>query len=275
MKNLDTAEKSTAVKQGNESLTVFRYRLTDSTNKRAKLFAEGICDEVTAGESFCEEKSYLFVADTQSAGRGRLGRSFLSEDGGLYMSYLFRPDIKPAETVKITAYAALAVAEAIEELTGAEPLIKWVNDVYLGGKKLSGILAEGALTDSGDGFRYSIIGIGINVKQRKFEGELEAIATDIETQTGVCLDVKLLSERICEKLSLIKQGIPAGFMEKYKSRSLILGRHVTVYESGRVYTAIAADITDDGRLRVLTERGEEKFLSTADVSLKIQSSKNL
>jgi hypothetical protein len=104
MKNLDTAEKSTAVKQGNESLTVFRYRLTDSTNKRAKLFAEGICDEVTAGESFCEEKSYLFVADTQSAGRGRLGRSFLSEDGGLYMSYSVSRRSRPDLCAEIFAF---------------------------------------------------------------------------------------------------------------------------------------------------------------------------
>ena len=71
MKNLDTAEKSAAVKQGNESLTVFRYRLTDSTNKRAKLFAEGESDAVTLGESFCESEDYLFIAESQSLGRGR------------------------------------------------------------------------------------------------------------------------------------------------------------------------------------------------------------
>ena len=99
------------------------------------------------------------VAERQTAGRGRMGRSFLSEEGGLYMSLLLRPSGSAADAMRITAQAAIAVALAIEKHTGEAAAIKWVNDIYQGGKKVCGILAEGQI--GVDGMDFIILGIGI------------------------------------------------------------------------------------------------------------------
>ena len=202
-------------------------------------------------------------------GRGRLGRSFLSEDGGLYLSYLSYPDLVPSEAIMLTVYAAVCVCETVEKLTGASPLIKWVNDVYLNGKKLSGILTEGAFSPDGKSFEYAVTGIGVNLLKRDFPPELSDIATDLETETGVCVDIAEFAKRLCDKLSQFSKS-DRTYIEKYRKRCFHLGSEITVITANGCYTAVAQRILDNGSLAVITPDGEEHILVTGEVSLKVK-----
>ena len=126
----------------------------------------------------------LVLADYQTAGRGRLGRSFVSPPGtGLYMSLLLRPE-NAAEISKMTVLAAVAVCRALEEITPLRPKIKWVNDVYIGAKKACGILCEAGLDFESGQMQYVVAGIGVNVGRMDFPPELNEIATSISNECG-------------------------------------------------------------------------------------------
>ena len=144
-----------------------------------------------------EEEGYLLIAERQTAGRGRLGRTFESpEQTGLYMSLLLRPDCEPKKALHITTAAAVAVAEAIRELTGRKAEIKWVNDVYVDGRKVCGILTESAL-DAGSGrMAYAVLGIGVNVTEPK-----EGFARTIAHIAGALYDFGQEPEAFREKLA--------------------------------------------------------------------------
>ena len=113
------------------------------------------------------DDGYVLIAKRQTQGRGRLGRSFLSEEGGLYMSLLLRPTLSPEDTALITPIAALAVAEAIEKHTAHTASIKWVNDVYCNGKKVCGILTEAKIDPVSLKTDFVIVGVGLNVYMAK------------------------------------------------------------------------------------------------------------
>ena len=139
------------------------YPQTDSTNERARRF-DGGADGGTLTELDGADNAALFIADTQSRGRGRLGRSFESPVGkGLYMSLRINADFPIGAALGVTPFVAVAAARVIERLTGASIGIKWVNDLYIGEKKLAGILTEGVASASDDGSCTLVIGIGINV----------------------------------------------------------------------------------------------------------------
>ena len=128
------------------------------------------------------------VAERQTSGRGRFGRSFDSEAGGLYFSYLHYPKASADDAVMLTVYAAVCLCLAIEELIpSAKPTIKWVNDIRIGNGKLAGILAEGAFSPSSDRFAYAVTGIGVNLFSREYPEQIRGIATDIESEYGVRL----------------------------------------------------------------------------------------
>lgn len=236
---------------------LFVYEETDSTNTRARLFAL----------SDTEKGSALFIAKRQTAGRGRRARSFLSEEGGLYLSYLSYPEIPPGEAIMLTLYAAVAVCETVEELTGASPRIKWVNDVYLNGKKLSGILTEGAFADDGKSFLYSVTGIGINLSRMDFPPELRDIATDLETETQMRVDVGEFARLLYDKLSKFSKD-DKSYLEKYRNRCFHLGSRITVITQDGSYTAVAERILEDGSLAVTDGDGCERILLSEEVSLK-------
>jgi len=228
-----------------------------STNTEAKrAAAEG------APDSF-------FIARRQSAGRGRLGRSFISPEGGIYMSYLCHPDMPPRDAVMLTAYAAVAVCEAIEELTSARPGIKWVNDVYLGGKKLSGILTEGAFSENGESFSYAVIGIGINVLSRPMPRDVAAIATSLEDECEKVPDIASLAAAVACRLIRFSEVPRSEYMEKYKGASVITGKRVYVTAADNAYFARAHRVLDDASLAVITDKGEEIILRSGEVTVKI------
>ena len=239
-------------------LKIFRYDVTDSTNTRAREYARQ-ADAVFPA---------VFIAEGQSAGRGRRGRSFDSERGaGLYISFLFRPEGRAADAVKITARAAVALARALDSVCGLSVGIKWVNDIFVGEKKLAGILTEGEINAQSGGFSYVICGIGVNLLSRSFPPEIADIVTTVEDETGKKTDVSVLSER------LIKEFFRCGdadAMNEYKSRSILIGRRVTVNRlNGESFAARVIGITDGGELAVEKDGGEKELLISAEVSLKI------
>ncbi len=234
-------------------IKIFSYDITDSTNQRAKEYAK-------------EENAYfpaVFVAEEQSAGRGRRGRSFDSAKGaGLYISFLFRTD-GLFDAAAVTVSAAVKVCRAIEAVAGIRVGIKWVNDIFVSGRKLAGILAEGEMRESG----YAICGVGINLYEREFPEELSQIVTTLERECGRRVDKQALTARLIEEF--FKPYDTESLLSEYRSRSVVLGRRVEVRKIlGEAYSAIAKEILDDGALLVEREDGVTERLISAEVSIK-------
>lgn len=210
----------------------------------------------------------LFTAEAQSAGRGRLGRSFLSPRGvGIYMT-LTLPLARLSSPEMLTVTAGVALCRVLEHaFPTLSPTIKWVNDIYARDKKLAGILVEGVF--SGKGNPYALIGIGINCADGSLPEELSHIATDIATVTGEAVD---RTELICQVTNAILSELRRDFSEvvsDYRARSYLLGKQILVHpHGGTPYPAIARDIDAQGGLIVRLPNGEEQVLSSADVSVK-------
>ena len=245
---------------GVECPDIFYYDLTDSTNTRAREYAR---------ENPENKKTTVFVADAQSLGRGRRGRSFCSNAGaGIYVSFLIYPEQRGAFATGITAYSAVALARATEAVSSASPMIKWVNDLYLNDKKLAGILAECEM--DGDGkISYLVLGMGINVYKTELPEEISAIATSIEDATGERVSrEKLLAHIISEFTRGLSDVYSQKIYDEYKSRLFVLGREITVIRTDEAYPALAVDLTREYSLVVEGERGREELYS-GEISTKI------
>ena len=158
-----------------EGIRLFCYGLTDSTNKRAREYCERA--------DIAPDAPALFVARGQTEGRGRQGRSFFSpEDTGLYMTLLFEAPENKDSFTRVTALCAVAVAQGIKKVFGTDSRIKWVNDLYIDGRKIAGILAESF--PKGEK-RYIAVGVGVNISTADFPAELEGLAGSL---TEDCLE---------------------------------------------------------------------------------------
>ncbi len=233
---------------------VVHFNVTDSTNLRAKEVAlKGYTSPV------------LFVTDSQTAGKGRMGRSFYSPDGtGLYMSYLYKVTGNFADNVTVTSAAAVAVVRAIEELTDLEPKIKWVNDIYVDSKKVCGILTE-AVTDK-NGITSVIVGIGLNINTTDFPHELTCIAGSL----GKTMSREILAQTIVKHLQiLISQLSDRTFIEDYIKHSAVLGKEVVYIIHGVEHTATAVGIDNNGGLIVEHKDGGKTTLFTGEISVKL------
>ena len=201
--------------------------------------------------SFSAEGRVL-VADRQSAGRGRKDRRFLSSGNGLYASVLLRPKCVPAALCgRFTVMAAVAVRRAIACL-GFMPEIKWVNDIYLENKKVSGILAESAIDGKGN-LSYVVIGIGVNIAPPSggFPEEIENIAAALYSEYTAGRRDLLLDRILNELYSLYKKDQWEKILEEYRVHSLLIGKKVTVIE-GR-YQGIATVLGIDDECRLVVE----------------------
>lgn len=239
---------------------VIRYGITDSTNTRAKEYfkSEG------------KGSPAIFITRAQSAGRGTRGRSFESpKDSGLYISFLFYPDLSAADAAYITTYAATRVSRAIDRISNAEApqtRIKWVNDIYIGEKKLAGILTEGSPDGEGR-LLYAVVGIGINLKSGALSDELSDIATTLEDNSvDVSADrlAAILTEEFYEGLgSLCSRET----MREYRERSMLIGRRVTVSCGNTEECVLVTDIGDDGALIATGDDGKVRRYLSADARL--------
>ena len=232
----------------------------DSTNLRAKTLA-----------AHGAPHGFLVAADSQSAGRGRLGRAFYSpEHAGIYMSVILRPACAPEKASMITSLAAVAAARAVEKLSGADVRIKWVNDLYIGGRKICGILSEAGFGMEAGQLDYVVVGIGVNVRKMEFPPELREIAGSVGNETGCEPDRGRLTAEILNELEKAYGQLETGeFLEESRRRSNVIGRDVLVIRNGEQYPARATEIDDQGRLVVRTEKGTET-LGSGEVSLKLR-----
>ena len=166
------------------------------------------------------EAGTCVTAKRQERGRGRLGRSFYSPEGGLYISYLLRPRCEPEKIPEITKWAASAVINCLDAL-GVRADIKYVNDILLNGKKLAGILTEGSSSDGKTDF--AVIGIGLNVDQRAFPDELKDIATSLYLETGNTFGIDIVASCLISELEKLADSFPEKeeeYMEIYRRRCI-------------------------------------------------------
>ena len=213
------------------------------------------------------------MANTQTAGRGRLGRGFFSPpETGLYLSLLLRPSrYEPRQAVRLTAVAAVAMCEAIEAVSGEKAGIKWVNDVYVRGKKVCGILTEGSFDLESGGLDSVVLGAGVNVypPREGFPPELSDIAGTVFDSPRSDGKNRLAAEFLNRFLDCYYAPEDLGYIEKYRDRSLVVGKPVTVLSGGISRPALACGIDKECRLLVRYETGQTQALSYGEVSVRL------
>ena len=247
------------------------YPVLESTNKTAK-------EQAIAGAPH----GTIIIAETQTAGRGRYGRSFFSPPGcAVYMSFVFKPVGLWASTPTIiTSAAAVSVCEAVETATGKKPEIKWVNDVFLDGKKICGILTE-AVTDFESGrIEWMVVGIGVNfITPPGGFGEGLSQAGAVFADEPPSTTRNRLAAEIANRMTGFEaQPNARKMLSKYKKRMMMLGKRIMVMggapaegEDAPVpsYEATAVDIDDIGRLIVKTDDGARHTLSFGEISIRV------
>lgn len=250
-----SAENINAYLKQRSDIKFIVYDTLDSTNMEAKRIAH----------SGVESKTVI-IADFQTAGRGRLGRQFYSPKGkGLYMSFLLKNEFSDDGICLITAAASVAVCRAIEKAAGVSPSIKWVNDLYLDGKKICGILTEAVNGLQSGRIEHIIIGIGINCAEQDFPDEIKDIAGVLGNNTNRS---QLAAEIICEMSQICNMVLEKSFIDEYRKRSLVVGKQITVL-GNPPETAVAIDIDDFGGLVIRTDEGDIKTLSSGEISIRV------
>lgn len=234
---------------------------TASTNSDLKLLAQ---QGAPAGT--------VLVAGQQTGGRGRRGRSFFSPPGtGVYISLLLRPQLQMQQAVLFTTAAAVAVCRAVEKLTGQTPQIKWVNDVFINGKKVCGILTEAAADLETGMVEYAVLGLGLNVTKPAggFPPEVAKVAGSIFKAPQGNAKNRLTAEVLNQLSNLLQNPAGPDIYSDYKSRQLLLGRKVTFEQNGVQQTATAVDVARDYGLLVQLPNGQQRVLSSGEVSCKL------
>ncbi len=228
---------------------------TDSTNIQCKRLAREGAPHGT-----------VVIAARQTAGRGRLGRTFVSPDkAGLYCSVLIREGISYETIGLVTPCTAVAAARAIDSAAGTCSGIKWVNDIFLSEKKVCGILTEGSLPE------YLVIGIGINLRsvKKSFPEELQRIVTSVEDETGRVITPEAMADVLLPCLAEELMKLPdRDFLREYQKRSVLMGKQVKICGSGEPYEAQVIGIDDEAGLVVRLPDGEVRTLHTGEVSVR-------
>ncbi|MBQ8440196.1 MAG: biotin--[Clostridia bacterium] len=229
------------------------FETLDSTNTEAKR------------QAMAGIRRSLTVAKSQSAGRGRMGRSFYSPAGsGVYFSLLLPFPGGLERTVFLTCAASVAVMRAVRTLTGKQTEIKWVNDLFFQGKKVCGILCESVILGDTPSV---IVGIGINVRSGEFPAELAEIAGSLCEDK---LSENQLIAAVCRELiSFLEDPRDASWLADYRNHSLVLGKPVVFTRGDETFCGIAEAILEDGALLVRDKDGKEHFLRTGEISLRL------
>lgn len=233
------------------------FQETSSTNDIVeKLARDGVGEGV------------VVFAESQSKGRGRLGRKWISPKGqGLWFSVLLRPQLPPVSVTQLTIAAATAVARAIRKQTGLLPEIKWPNDILIDGRKVAGILTE--LAAELDRVRYVIIGIGVDVNVPEFPAELADAATSLTAVAGRHFVRAEIAAAILEELEAdyarIARGAFASLAEEWEQQCVTVGRRVKIHIGDRTLTGRAESLDSDGALLLRTDHGRLERIIGGDV----------
>lgn len=215
----------------------------------------------------------VLVANCQTGGRGRLGRSFQSPSGvGIYLSVLLRPCCMPGELMHLTCASAIATCSAIQEAAGFRPGIKWTNDIVYQGKKLSGTLTELGLNQDGS-TAYAIIGTGINCSQspEDFPPSIREIAGSLKIASGREIDRALVAAKLIDALFEINKRLledKAGILSQYRRDCITLGKEICVVRGEERRYGSALDIDEAGALLVRFEDGSVEAVNSGEVSVR-------
>lgn len=244
---------SKKIEKKSQYIKVYGFNCVDSTNLVAKNMAANGCDE-----------GVTVVATEQTAGRGRLGRTFLSKRGGVYFSIVLKPKISPQETLFITVAAAVAAARAIEGVSGKKCDIKWVNDIYVNNKKVCGILTEGEF-NSGGFLKYAILGIGINLFEPKksFPSNLPLADSVFHKKDKILFKNRKKEQIIAEfanNFFCFYQNLgKKEFIQEYRQKSFLTGKNITYTMGDKTYNAQVIGIDDDAKLVVKADEITQKL----------------
>ncbi len=235
----------------------------DSTNNYAKKLALEGAPSGTA-----------VVAERQTSGRGRLGRRFDSPAGlGVYLSLILRPEVPPERLLHLTAVAAEAAVEAVEEAAGIRPGIKWTNDLVLGTRKLAGILTELSLQAESGLVDYAVIGVGTNCNHAEsdFPSELRDIAASLRQATGKTVDRNAYAAALIRRLAAANAELftnKAEWLARYAAGCVTIGRDVRLVRGDTVRFAHAVGIDENAALLVTYEDGTREAVSSGEVSVR-------
>lgn len=239
------------------NITVFS-ELDSTNNYLKKLGSQG------------EKENQLVIALSQTGGRGRMGRSFYSPNGtGIYFSLLLHPEFSAEKSLFLTVMAAVSVAETVMKYNKNDVKIKWVNDIYIDGKKVCGILTEGAI-NSDKMLDYAVVGIGINVvsPENGFPDDIKNIATAIfPGNSEENIKEKIVADVINRFFSMYN-GDDKDYIKRYKEYSYLTGKEINIIQGETTRPATVIDITDDCHLLVKNEKGEIEEVSSGDVSVR-------
>lgn len=263
-----SAEVITGYLESAETFRVEVRKTVTSTNTVLREMAAKSCSgDVPEG--------LVLAAEEQSAGKGRLGRSFYSPGGhGVYFSLLLRPRLKACDAALITPAAAVAAALAIEAVTGARAGIKWVNDLFLNGKKVCGILTEATFSMGGGIVESAVLGVGINTTRPEngYPEGLDGAAALADRIAGKNNERSRLIAATLNKFWRYYKDLPArGFLDEYRARSVVLGQDIYVLSDGGKKRARALAIDDDCRLVVRYDNGGAAVLDSGEVSIAIDN----
>jgi BirA family biotin operon repressor/biotin-[acetyl-CoA-carboxylase] ligase len=242
-----------------QGVDIICLECVDSTNEYLK----------TLAKSGAEAKTVV-ISDMQTHGKGTKNRSFVSRKGGVYLSILLKPEFSGFDATLITPLTAVAVSDAVYNISGKSTQIKWVNDLYLGGKKVCGILCEaGFERDSNTPF--IVVGIGVNLFKPKgdFDAEIKEIATAVFEDENLKIKEDFIANLIDVFFNYYAEIEQKTFLQKYKNANLVLGKEIEFLENSVFKTAKAIEIDDDCRLVVELPDKTLKTLSSGDVKIKV------
>ena len=242
-------------------IEIYNYKTISSTNEIAKNLALSGAKHGT-----------VVITEEQTAGKGRLGRSFYSPaNTGIYMSIILRPNLTAMDSVLITTSSSVIICESIKKVTGIDCQIKWINDIYLNNKKVAGILTEASTNFESGTIDYLILGIGINFNQPKddFPDELKSIASSLFNNNNNNINRNMLcAEIISNILDMIPRIKNYDFISEYKKRSIVLNQEIIYISSGISSKGKAININCDGSLVVEHDDGSIKILNSGEVSIR-------
>ena len=239
--------------------TIIKLDIVDSTNQYIK---DNVIDLPTGA---------IVVAKEQTAGRGRLSRSWSSPSGdGIWMSFLLRPDLSPDKCSGLTLVTALALSKALIKYTGVELLIKWPNDVVCNGKKVAGILTE--LTVDNMKTDYVVVGVGVNVNTEEFPQEIREVATSLFLEGADKRDFDSIIQSFCEEFNrlyiiYIETASLSNMKDEYEALLVNKGRTVCIHEEGNELVGIAVGINDEGEL-LFEKDSQVRTIRAGEVSVR-------
>jgi BirA family biotin operon repressor/biotin-[acetyl-CoA-carboxylase] ligase len=285
-----------------EASTKNGYRLIGKTDIIADIISEGLIKSGLTGTIFDSNIIYkqsvgstntaayimaqegapegtVVIADSQSAGKGRMGRSWQSPPGkGIWMSFILRPDLSANDMQTVTLAASVSVAKTLEQLTGIKPGIKWPNDIILDGRKVCGILTE--MNSEIDRVNYIIVGIGLNFSQQEddFDGNIRDTAISLAMhlkKNGIKLKNNMRNDIIKEILKifdyyygLMLNSDKAAVIRDWRNYSVTLGSSIKVHSRNGEFCGLAEDITEDGALVIKAEDGGIRIVTSGEVSIR-------